>query len=162
MHINGASEGGADRQRTRQHTATTRFRQKKRETEGACQLSTILLKSLMVNSRAGAVHTTLTDQHMHTHTQTPHNTTVPAPWANTCHFVCSCSVHTSLSVATAWTGLQCDWYVSVSAWLILTQLHLTACMRTHATEACNAAGHVLPLPTLLGPAQHFLTPEGKH
>ncbi len=86
--------------------------EEKRETEGVCQLPTILLKSPTVNSRVGTVHTTLTDQHMHTYI---HTIIVPAPWANTCHSVWSSTVHTShaLPLASACTSLQCEVYVSV-------------------------------------------------
>lgn len=45
-------------------------KKKEEKTEGVCQLPTILLKSPTVNSRVGAVHTTLTHYHMHTRGET--------------------------------------------------------------------------------------------
>lgn len=150
MYISGASESRTDRLLLL--TATSRF---KREKKGNWRGLPAAYNSSKIphGKQQGwrSTHHNHTRPYAYTQRNT-HTITVPAPWANTCHFVWSSTVHTShaLSLATACTSLQCEVYVSVcilctrvSAWLILTQLHLTVCMRTRETEACKAAGNIM-------------------
>lgn len=139
MHMDKWRKRMSERQT---ETSTTRLQKdlerRKKETEAARQLPTILLKSPHGKQQGWrSAHHTCTPTYAHTHT-----ITVPAPWVNTCHLVWSYTVHTShaLSLASACTSLWCEVYLSVCmlfrvcvcVCLILTQLHLTV-----RTNICN-------------------------